>query len=56
MRVQRVIKAVDELEVESKQESGEQDLVSAMHGIISAITDSQDKLSNAVENGQKECL
>ena len=54
MRVQRVIKAVDELEVESKQESGEQDLVSAMHDIISAITDSQDKLSKAVENGHKE--
>ena len=46
-----MIEAEDVLEVEEKQESGEQDLVSAMHDIISPITDSQDKLSNAVENG-----
>ena len=37
--------------MEEKQESREQNLVSAMHDIISPITDSQDKLSNAVENG-----
>ena len=51
LRVQQVVEAEEQLEAETYQESGEQDLVSAMHDIISPITDSQDKLSNAVENG-----
>ena len=54
LRVQQVIEAEEQLEVEAKQESGEQGLVSAMHDIISAITNSQDKLSDAVENGHNQ--
>ena len=54
LRVQQVIEAEEELQAEAKQESGEQGLVSAMYDIISAITNSQDKLSDAVESGHNQ--
>ena len=54
LRVQQVIEAEEQLEAEAKQESGEQGLVGAMHDIISAITNSQDKLSDAVESGHNQ--
>ena len=54
LRVQQVIEAEEQLEAEAKEELGEQGLVSALHDIISAITNSQDKLSDAVENGHNQ--
>ena len=54
LRVQQVIEAEEQLEAEAKQESGEQGLVGAMHDIIFAITNSQDKLSDAVESGHNQ--
>ena len=54
LRVQQVVEAEEQLEAETYQESGEQDLVSAMHDIISAITNSQNKLSDAVESGHNQ--
>ena len=54
LRVQQVIEAEEQLEVEAKQDAGEEGLVNAMHDIISAITDSQDKLSDAVESGHNQ--
>ena len=37
LRVQQVVEAEEQLEAETYQESGEQDLVSVMHDIISPI-------------------
>ena len=54
LRVQQVIEAEEQLEVEAKQDAGEEGLVNAMHDIISAITDSHDKLSDAVESGHNQ--
>ena len=54
LKARQVIEAEEQLEAEAKQELGEQGLVSAMHDIISAITNSQDKLSDAVENGHNQ--
>ena len=51
LRVQQDIKVEDQLEAEAKQESGKQGLVGAMHDIISAITNNQDKLTDAVTAG-----
>ena len=52
LRVQQVTDAEDQLETETK--SNEQGMVSAMYDIISAITNSQDKLSDAVESGHNQ--
>ena len=54
LRVQQVFRAEEQLEVEAKQLEEEESLVGAMQNIISAITSSQDKLSNAVENGHNQ--
>ena len=51
LRVQQVIEAEEQLEAEAKEELGEQGLVSALHDIISAITNNQDKLTDAVTAG-----
>ena len=51
LRVQQDIEAEEQLEAEAKQESGKQGLVGAMHDIISAITNNQDKLTDAVTAG-----
>ena len=54
LKARQVIEAEEQLEAEAKHELGEQGLVSAMHDIISAITNSQDKLSDAVESGHNQ--
>ena len=54
LRVEQVFRAEEQLEAEAKQELEEQGLESAMHDMISAITNSRDKLSDAVEKGHNE--
>ena len=52
LRVQQVKEDEDQLETETK--SNEQGMVNAMYDIISAITTSQDKLSDAVKSGHNQ--
>ena len=54
LRVEQVFRAEEQLEAEAKQELEDQGLESAMHDMISAITNSRDKLSDAVEKGHNE--